>query len=49
MQAYTEADRLGLLPEPMRVPSGHEGSQSFFTHEFISSIVEDRWPAVNVF
>ena len=49
IQAYQEPSHLELLPEPMRVPSGHEGSQAFLTHEFISSIVEDRWPAVNVY
>ena len=49
IQEYTEPNHLGLLPEPMRVSSGHEGSQAFITHEFISAIVEDRWPAVNVF
>jgi predicted dehydrogenase len=49
IQEYTEPSHLGQLPEPMRVASGHEGSQAFITHEFISAIVEDRWPAVNVF
>jgi len=33
----------------MRVPGGHGGSQTFLTHEFISSIVEDPWPTVNVY
>jgi len=47
--AYDEPKHWELLPEPMRVPSGHSGSQSFLTHEFISSIVEDRWPTVNVY
>jgi predicted dehydrogenase len=49
VEAYKEPKHWELLPEPMRVPSGHEGSQAFLTHEFISSIVEDRWPAVNVY
>jgi predicted dehydrogenase len=38
-----------LLPEPMRVPSGHGDSHSFLTHEFIASLVEGREPAVNVY
>jgi predicted dehydrogenase len=46
---YKEPKHWELLPEPMRVPSGHEGSQAFLTHEFISSIVENRWPTVNVY
>ena len=33
----------------MRVKTGHGGSHTFLTHEFISSIVEDRWPTVNVY
>jgi len=32
----------------LRVASGHGGSHTFLTHEFISAIVEDRHPAVNV-
>jgi len=48
-EAYQEPNHWEMLPEPMRIPSGHSGSQSFLTHEFISSIVEDRWPAVNVY
>ena len=41
-------DYLSRLPEALRVPSGHGGSQTHITHEFISAIVEDRHPAVNV-
>ena len=37
-----------LLPEPLRIPSGHGGSHMFITNDCISSIVEDRMPAVNV-
>jgi len=32
----------------LRVESGHGGSHTFITHEFISAIVEDRHPLVNV-
>jgi len=46
---YKEPNHWESLPESMRVPSGHGGSQTFLTHEFISSIVEDRWPTVNVY
>ncbi len=30
------------------MPSGHGGSHTFITHEFISAIVENRHPTVNV-
>ena len=38
-----------LLPEPLRHDSGHGGSHTFLTHEFIDALVKDRKPAVNVF
>ena len=47
--AYEEPTHWELLPPSMRVPAGHGGSHTFLTHEFISSIVEDRWPTVNVY
>jgi predicted dehydrogenase len=37
-----------LLPEPLRHDSGHEGSHTFLTHEFIDALVNHRRPAVNV-
>jgi predicted dehydrogenase len=49
IQAYKEPTHWEVLPPPMRVPTGHGGSHTFLTHEFISSMVEDRWPAVNVY
>jgi predicted dehydrogenase len=36
------------LPPPLRIASGHGGSHTFITHEFISAIVEDRHPVVNI-
>jgi predicted dehydrogenase len=44
---YDESKHLERLPEPLRVESGHGGSHTFITHEFISAIVEDRHPSVN--
>jgi len=38
-----------MLPEPMRVGSGHGGSHPFLTHEFIAALVEDREPAVDLY
>jgi predicted dehydrogenase len=47
--AYQEPAHWEVLPAPMRVKTGHGGSHTFLTHEFISAIVEDRWPTVNVY
>ena len=38
-----------LLPEPLRHPSGHEGSHVFLTHEFIDALTHNRLPTVNVY
>ncbi|MBX3238546.1 MAG: Gfo/Idh/MocA family oxidoreductase [Chitinophagaceae bacterium] len=38
-----------MLPERMRHDSGHEGSHTFITHEFLSAILEDRQPEINVY
>jgi predicted dehydrogenase len=37
-----------LLPEPLRHDSGHEGSHTFLTHEFIDALTHDRRPAIDV-
>jgi len=37
-----------MLPEPLRHDSGHEGSHTFLTHEFIDALTHDRRPAVDV-
>jgi predicted dehydrogenase len=36
------------LPAPLRHDSGHEGSHTFLTHEFVSAVLERRRPAVDV-
>lgn len=36
------------LPEPLRHASGHDGSHTFITHEFIDAIVMGRRPEVDV-
>ncbi len=48
IQAYQQPNHWERLPEPLRVPSGHGGSHTFLTHEFVSAILEERQPAVNV-
>jgi len=40
---------LERLPAPMRVGSGHGGSHTFLTHEFIAALVEEREPAVDLY
>ncbi len=42
-------DYMERLPEPMRVRTGHWDTHTFVTHEFVRAIVEDRWPAVDVY
>lgn len=38
-----------MLPAALRHRSGHEGSHTFITHEFIDSLVNNRDSAVNVY
>lgn len=37
-----------MLPEAMRIDSGHGGSHPFLTNEFIMALVEEREPATNL-
>jgi predicted dehydrogenase len=48
IEAFKQPNHWEKLPEALRQQSGHGGSHTFITHEFISAIVEDRYPAVNV-
>lgn len=38
-----------MLPEPLRHNSGHGGSHTFITHEFIDALVTNRQPEVNIY
>ncbi|MFT3748349.1 MAG: Gfo/Idh/MocA family oxidoreductase [Agriterribacter sp.] len=38
-----------MLPESLRHDSGHEGSHTFITHEFVDAIINDRTPEVDVY
>lgn len=38
-----------MLPEPLRHGSGHDGSHTFLTHEFVDALVNDRKPAVDIY
>jgi predicted dehydrogenase len=45
---FDQPQHFDRLPEALRIKSGHGNSHAFITHEFISAIVEDRHPEVNV-
>ena len=47
--AIPEYWKSDLLPEPMRHKSGHGGSHTFLSAEFVNALVEDREPAVDVY
>lgn len=38
-----------MVPEPLRHASGHDNSHTFLTHEFITALLENRKPAVDVY
>ena len=38
-----------MLPEPLRHSTGHEGSHSFLTHEFVDALSHERRPTVDVY
>lgn len=37
-----------MLPEPLRHNSGHHGSHTFLTHEFIDALTHNRKPSVDI-
>ena len=38
-----------MLPEPLRHNSGHEGSHTFLTHEFVDALAHNRRPAIDIY
>lgn len=38
-----------MLPEPLRHNSGHHGSHTFLTHEFVDALTHDRRPAIDIY
>ncbi|HOX38596.1 MAG TPA: Gfo/Idh/MocA family oxidoreductase [Candidatus Brocadiia bacterium] len=38
-----------MLPEPLRHDSGHYGSHTFLTHEFVDALIHGRKPAIDVY
>lgn len=49
LEAYQQPNHWETLPDALRVNSGHGGSHVFLVHEFISSIVEGRRPAIDIY
>jgi len=50
VQSYKQINwwETDLLPEPLRHKSGHHGSHTFITHEFVDSCINQRMPAINI-
>ncbi|MEA2062217.1 MAG: Gfo/Idh/MocA family oxidoreductase [Gemmatimonadota bacterium] len=48
-EPYEPPNHYELLPEPLRHPSGHGGSHTHITHEFVMAVLENRQPAVNIY
>lgn len=48
MEHYDQPDYYELLPKALRHPSGHGGSHTFITHEFVSAILKQRHPEVDI-
>ena len=38
-----------MLPEPLRHNSGHHGSHTFITHEFVDACLNERKPTVDIY
>ena len=49
MEPYDQPNHWELLPEPLRHPSGHGGSHTFITHEFVTAVLERRRPEVDIY
>lgn len=48
-EKYDVPNHYELLPEPLRHGSGHGGSHTFLTHEFVMAVLEKRRPAVDIY
>lgn len=48
-EAFKQPKHWEKLPFELRRDSGHGGSHTFITHEFVSALVEDRTPEVDVY
>jgi hypothetical protein len=50
MEKYDQPQywKTSMLPESLRIDSGHGQSQTFLSHEFIDALVNNRRPAIDV-
>jgi len=48
VREFEQESHWHLLPPELRKPSGHAGSHTHLTNEFVRSIIEGRQPAINV-
>lgn len=51
VELYTQPNwwETDMLPQSLRHNSGHNGSHTFITHEFIDAIIQNRSPEVDIF
>ncbi|HLK61663.1 MAG TPA: Gfo/Idh/MocA family oxidoreductase [Chthonomonadaceae bacterium] len=49
VQTVEVSNHYESLPEPLRHPSGHGGSHTHLTHEFISALQEGRRPTIDIY
>lgn len=49
MQPHEQPNHWELLPEPLRHDTGHGGSHTFITHEFVDAVLSGRRPAVDIY
>jgi predicted dehydrogenase len=49
MEPWSRQTHWETLPEPLRHTTGHKGSHTFLTHEFVRAVLEQRWPAINIY
>jgi predicted dehydrogenase len=48
-ERYDQPNHYELLPEPLRHKSGHGGSHTHLTHEFVMALIEKRQPTVDIY
>ena len=49
LEKFETPDHRELIPPELRLASGHGGSHTFLTHEFVSAVVENRQPAIDIY
>jgi len=49
MEPYAQPNHWEMLPEPLHHDTGHGGSHTFITHEFVMATLEKRQPEVDVY